>query len=300
MGKRKDLITEAMDINKKTKDDYAYRLKLLATSLFTWEGLDEVCGFGASNFLEEALFTKGIACFIKDKELGYMVTNCNPTDKLNTYNLPTKVNAWSIAYHQIFDLDDVVLIMNNKMRQPTSSTIDLVAYRLYDTQRTIDININSQKTPVLLEGDDKSILSLENVYNQYSGNSPVLFPNKQFDINTRINAVTTDAPFVADKLVAYKHELWNETLTFLGIDNANTDKKERLITDEVESNNQLINYYLNCFYSTRKQAEELINSKFFGGEEKVKLKINKNLVDLLDLDEKEILGEEDGSVYNND
>ena len=41
----------------------------------------------------------------------------------------------------------------------------------------------------------------------------------------------------------HKHEIWNECMTFLGINNANTDKRERLITNEVDSNNDLINYF---------------------------------------------------------
>ena len=45
------------------------------------------------------------------------------------------------------------------------------------------------------------------------------------------------------------HQIFNDALTVLGIDNANTDKKERLITNEVESNDQSVNYYLNCWYN---------------------------------------------------
>ena len=82
-------------------------------------------------------------------------------------------------------------------------------------------------------------------------------------------------------------------LTFLGIDNANTDKKERLITDEVESNNELIYFYLNCFYKTRKKACDEINKKFFNGEEKIKIKVNKNINELLKLTEKELLEPDD-------
>ena len=49
----------AMRINNETYIDYLDRLKLLATSLFTWEGLDEVAGTGASRFLELSLYDYG-------------------------------------------------------------------------------------------------------------------------------------------------------------------------------------------------------------------------------------------------
>ena len=280
----------SMLTNDATYIDYLNRLRLLATSLFTWENLDEVAGFGASRFLEQSLFDNGRACFVKDDELGFMVLKVNPSDKLNVYNLPTRVMAWSVGYEKNYDFDDVVYIMNNELQLPTSQTINLIAYRLYETERTIDTNLIAQKTPILIEGDTKTILTLKNVYMQYSGNTPFIFGNKQFDISNKLNVLKTDAPYLIDKLTIHKHELWNEALTYLGIDNANTDKKERLITDEVESNNDLINFYLNCFYKTRKQACELINEKFLKDSDlKISISLNKDIADLLNVNKNDII-----------
>ena len=280
----------SMLTNNATYIDYLNRLRLLATSLFTWENLDEVAGFGASRFLEQSLFDNGRACFVKDDELGFMVLKVNPSDKLNIYNLPTRVMAWSIGYEKNYDFDDVVYIMNNELQLPTSQTINLIAYRLYETERTIDTNLIAQKTPILIEGDTKTILTLKNVYMQYSGNTPFIFGNKQFDISNKLNVLKTDAPYLIDKLTIHKHELWNEALTYLGIDNANTDKKERLITDEVESNNDLINFYLNCFYKTRKQACELINEKLLKDSDvKISISLNKDIADLLNVNKNDII-----------
>jgi hypothetical protein len=294
----------SMLTNNATYIDYLNRLRLLATSLFTWENLDEVAGFGASRFLEQSLFDNGRACFVKDDELGFMALKVNPSDKLNVYNLPTRVMAWSIGYEKNYDFDDVVYIMNNELQLPTSQTINLIAYRLYETERTIDTNLIAQKTPVLIEGDTKTILTLKNVYMQYSGNTPFIFGNKQFDISNKLNVLKTDAPYLIDKLTIHKHELWNEALTYLGIDNANTDKKERLITDEVESNNDLINFYLNCFYKTRKQACDLINEKFLKDSDlKISISLNKDIADLLNVNKNDIINydnsneDSDGDYY---
>jgi hypothetical protein len=299
-SKIKTLTQEAMERNNKTYLDYYDRLKLLSTSLFEYEGLDDAFGFGASRFLENALFEKGRASFIKDKEMGLMITNVNPTDKLNIYNLPTKVNCWSIGYNKDYKLEDVVYIMNNEMQKPTSATIELFAYRLYDIQRTMEVNLNAQRTPVLIEGDDKSILTLQNAYMQYSGNNPVLFANKNYNISDSLNVLNTTAPYLLDKLALYKHEVWNECMTYLGINNANTDKKQVVLSPEINANNELVNYYLNCFYSTRERAIDEVNEKF--GLD-IKLKINKNMEELLDktfedmgLNDKEEVN--DGTVYN--
>ena len=291
----------AMIINNRTFIDYLDRLRMLATSLFTWKNLDDIAGTGASRFLEQSLYDNGRACFVKDDELGFMVLNVNPSDKLNIYLLPTRVNAWSIGYNKQFAFDDVVYIMNNELQKPTREFMELFAYRLYETERTIDINLQAQKTPVLIEGDTKTILTLKNVYMQYSGNTPFIFGNKQFDISNKLNVLKTDAPYIIDKLDIHKHQIFNDALTVLGIDNANTDKKERLITNEVESNEQLITYYLNCFYKTRKRACEQIKEKF---NIDITIELNKDIIDLLNITENDIInydrGDDNGEIYNND
>lgn len=284
----------AMLINNRTMIDYLDRLRMLATSLFTWKGLDEIAGVGASRFLEQALFENGRACFVKDNELGYLALKVNPSDKLNVYNLPTKVNAWSIGYNKNFNFDDIVYIMNNELEKPTMASLELFAYRLYDTERIIDTNLNAMRTPVLIEGDTKTILTLKNVYMQYQGNTPFIFGNKQFDISNKLNVLKTDAPYLVDKLDIHKHQIFNDALTVLGIDNANTDKKERLITNEVESNEQLVNYYLNCWYKTRKKACDEINEKFLNDSKtKIEIVLNKEVMDLLNKTENDIIDDED-------
>lgn len=151
----------AMIINNRTFIDYLDRLRMLATSLFTWKNLDDIAGTGASRFLEQSLYDNGRACFVKDDELGFMVLNVNPSDKLNIYLLPTRVNAWSIGYNKNYDFDDIVYIMNNELQKPTLASLELFANRLYETERTIDINLQAQKTPILIEGDTKTILTLK-------------------------------------------------------------------------------------------------------------------------------------------
>ena len=289
----------AMLINDQTMYDYLDRLKMLAVSLFSWKKLDKYAGVGASRFLELSLYDLGRGVFVKDNELGYMALKVNPSDKLNVYELPTRVEAWSVGYNKQFNFDDVVYIMNNELEKPTYEYMRLFAYRLYETERTIDLNLHAQKTPILIEGDTKTILTLKQFYMQYNGNTPFIFGNKQFDISNKLNVLKTDAPYIVDKLDVHKHQIFNDALTVLGIDNANTDKKERLITNEVESNEELIKYYLNCFYKTRKKACDEINEKF--GLD-IEIELNKEIIDLLNITENDIIdgGDDNGQIYDND
>lgn len=267
---------ETLMRNNQTYVDYLNRLKLIAISLFKWNGLEEIGG--NSRFLEMALYENGRAVFCKDSNLGYLTLRVNPSDKYNVYNIPTKVIAYSLEYNKEYPIDEVVYIMNNNLQIPTSQTISLMARRLYEVERSIDVNIANTRTPVLIEGDKKTELTLKNLYMQYDGNTPVIFGNKNFELQNRLNVLKTDAPYLVDKLELHKHELWNEALTYLGINNSNTDKKERVNTLEVESNNDLIKYYLNCFLEPRLKACKEINDKFFEGREVVSVSIDSDIL----------------------
>ena len=89
-------------------------------------------------------------------------------------------------------------------------------------------------------------------------------------------------PKVFTELQRQKISIWNEALTFLGINNANTEKRERLITDEVEANDAHIELSAECMLKARENAIEEIN-RIFGTNIKVSLR-------------KEI--KEDGEIYN--
>ena len=102
---------------------------------------------------------------------------------------------------------------------------------------------------------------MKNLYEQYDGNTPVIFGDKnQLSVDT-IKAIKTDAPFVANDIMQYKKEIWNEALTFLGVNNL-SEKRERLISDETNTNNELINLNLMSYLAPRKLACKQFNEKY--------------------------------------
>ena len=84
----------------------------------------------------------------------------------------------------------------------------------------------------MVVGTAEQRLTLLNLYKEVDGNSPVIFGDKNMDLNNALKSVQTEAPYVADKLYQLKTQIWNEALTYLGISNLNIQKKERLISDE--------------------------------------------------------------------
>ena len=161
--------------------------------------------------------------------------------------------------------------------------MELFALRLYEAERTADVNIKAQKTPVLLLMDEKQRLTMENLYSQYEGNRPVIFGDKNSLGENVIKAINTQAPFIADKIINYKKEIWNEALTFLGINNIMVDKKERLITDEANSNNELINLNLQSYLAPREEACRQFNEKFgfTGTDKEISVRVRSDLHNII-------------------
>lgn len=251
---------EARWFNDATFFDYYTRLKEIAINQFEWLNLPPTCD---ARFMELVLFEYGYCLFFRHNvNLAYLTLQCTLQGPLNIYRIPIMRRAYSITgFSQECSDQDSVIIWNNYLRQPTATTMYLYAERLTNIQRTIDVNINAQKTPNLLTGSQAQQKTLKALYSQWQGNEPVIFGDKNLT-ETPIVCLKTDAPQAYPTLMDAKERIWNEAMTYLGIDNANTSKRERLITDEVESNNGqlMMNRYIRL--NTRKEACRWINDLF--------------------------------------
>lgn len=261
MRKRKRTNFEESAItNVTTFDFYVDRLTELAISMFEWknlpDGIDE-------RFLELTLFTDGQAVFFKDEIAEqYACLQVTTNGRLNKYRVPITRRAYAVnGYNKELTIDNSVIIYNNRLRQPGIRYTNMYAKRLWDLDRTIDVNAKAQKTPILVQCTEAQRLTLLNLYKDYDGNSPFIFGDKNLDL-TGLKSINTGAPYVADKIYTLKTQIWNEALTYLGISNINIQKKERLITDEVVRNQggTIASRYSRL--KARKQACEEINKMF--------------------------------------
>ena len=247
-------------LNQYTFLDYYNRLCEYAINMFEWINLPDTID---ERYLELTLFNQGKICFFKDYDLDcFLALQCVATGPFDVYNNPKKRHVYaSNGYQRNRVSSTSTIIWNNFLRQPTAMTIMLFAYRLTEIERTIDVNVKAQKTPVLIISDENERFSLKNLYAQYDGNSPVIYGAKGLNIDN-ITSISTQAPYVGDKLTLLKNSVWNEAMTFLGLQNANQDKKERLITDEVTARDEQIKQARLNMLNARKQACKEINKKF--------------------------------------
>lgn len=251
---------ESAKMNNWTFRQYYNRLVELSVSMFEWKNVPESIDV---RFLELALFTDGKAIFFEDEELGYLALRCAISGPLDVYRVPKGRRAYAAnGYNRSLNEKDSVIIYNNYLRTNSMLDVELFAKRLYNLDRAIDVNASAQKTPVLIVCNENERLTLKNVYAKYEGNEPVIFGDKDSLNPEGLKVLSTGAPYVADKLYQLKTQIWNEALTYLGISNLSIDKKERLISDEVERNQGGTIASRNSRLEMRKQACEKINRMF--------------------------------------
>lgn len=294
MGKKirrvppKDAFRDAILMNTETYVDYLERMKKIALSMFEWQNLPQSCN---ARFLEMCLFYNGQAALLYDDDYGYINTMAADGGYINIYGLPTEIQCYSYRFNQRRSLymtdtgeekgKECILVMNNYERIPTCSTVNLFAYRLAEAQRTADVNIKAQRTPVLITTDQKQYFTLKKMYEEYDGNTPAIFADKNVITPDALKALKTDAPFIAQDIMDYKREIWNEFLTYMGISNL-SEKRERMISNEVDSNNELVNLNLQALLIPRKEACKQFNEKYgLMGEKAIDVKVRSDLYNIV-------------------
>lgn len=258
-GKGDRAFWESGLLNNATYRQYYNRLLELSVSMFDWKNLPDTVD---PRFIELTLFSDGQAVFFKDEVLGFLCLQCAANGGFNVYRVPMKRRAYAVnGYQKQLDESNSVIVYNNYMRTGSMLDVEVFARRLWDLDRTIDVNAKAQKTPILILCDESQRLTMEQLYQKYDGNQPFIFGQRGIDTKG-VQALTTGAPYVADKLFDLKTQIWNEALTYLGISNINVQKKERLITDEVARNQggTIASRYSRL--QARREACERINRMF--------------------------------------
>ena len=293
---------DSLIVNDATYVDYLNRFRRIALSMFEWVNLPKSMD---SRYLEQCLYYMGQASLLYDKKYGFINTKCAGSGYVNIYGLPDKFNCYSYGFNSMRKLYvgmnpmfteaqkeqqknyECVLVMNNWERTPTAGSMELFAWRLYLAQRTCDVNISAQRFPVMVVGDEKQRLMLENLYNQYNGNQPFIFGNKNQLNEDMLKAIKTDAPYVADKITEYKKEIWNEALTYLGINNISINKKERLTENESNENNELVNLNLQSMLAPRLEACRQFNEKYglTGTDKEISVRVRSDLKNIIKMEQ---------------
>lgn len=249
--------------NNMTFSYYYYKLMLIARSLFQWNDLPNNMD---ERWIEKYLFNSGKCIFYKDPNMGFMVAGLGQEGSINCYGDPTSVYPVAENYvysgKKLINNENCYVIRNNDLMLPEFPIVRQYAFKLTNIDRAIDTNIEAQKTPTIVRCSDKQKLSLKNAINQRRDNEPVIWTADDSNITDMISTLDLNPPMVFKDLQVQKHMILNEVFTDFGINNANMDKKERMVANEVEANNEQVKASEDVLLKSREEACKRINEIF--------------------------------------
>lgn len=283
------------------------RLYNIAISRFEWLNLPDTCN---EKFIEQVLFFNGFMVGYKDTALNsFLIMPCTNNSVLDIFGYPAKVNAYgyngyiaqnltpyTITLGQEPTRADAALLYANYSRCPDLPAVLYFARKLTKIDRTIDVNINVQKTPYIISCGENQRLTVANMFKQVDNFEPAIITTKFYGLNGEkpINVMDLNPPFVADKMQTLKRQVYQEALTYLGIEANTSEKAERQVTEELTANMGETESMRQSPLASRKQFCKEFN-KIYGTNIDVKFRSDLQLSQIM-----ENGGLTDGELYDDD
>lgn len=176
------------------------------------------------------------------------------------------------------DAKDVVILRANDLEYPLEIYIENQVKKLVDYDMAIEQNLEAIKTMSFAQVSDQAqLLSLSNLQNAKRIGATIVYVNKSSLTGTEIKVQPTGAEYLIDKLRQDRKECMNETLSSIGINVANVDKRERVQDAEIRASQ---GFALDCISTL---IETFNHDAKLGGLE-IRLKGNTSLVEQNELD----------------
>lgn len=251
---------------KQYKDDYVSTFSMLFHNSVIVENLPENL---PKRYLLRVLKNKGAIAY--DKITGLFL----PFTKqgFDAYGLPLRYTL--IGYNGLVlqrNTNEVVILRANDIEYPISDYLEFQAQKLVDIDVAIEQNLEAVKTMTIYEvGNAATLLSIANEAECKRIGSTVFFRSRGTNIQNDCKVSNTGAEYIVDKLIEARKEVFNETLSALGINTANTEKRERVQTAEIRASNGYSIDRLNTLIQTFNEDSEK-------GGLSIRLKANTNLL----------------------
>lgn len=259
-------VDNAIKDNQEAEFIYYTYLQMLSLNLFKYTNMPKSIN---TFYLEYILQSRGYCALYKDDNLGFIASEVTIGGELNHYQLPTQYHTVSSSsmLQKTLNANECILVKNSPLYLGLFPYLSFYSKKLALISRTMDQNLTMQWTPYIITGDRRMLQQFKVFMKKILQGVQTIFTSKGMKMDD-INILQTNAPFIADDLHAMKQSILRECMTFLGIENANMDKKERLVSDEVNANNQQVIASRNMWLSERKKAIEEFN-KMYGLNVKV-------------------------------
>lgn len=237
-------------------------------SVFKFEGLPEEW---AENYFSYVLFGIGFVAIINTDRYGIIPQKCTVGDRITLFRQPQK----AIVTNPVFDRSYELLIGKQceviKMQPDWGNGLDIVSTYADLMTMAIEsagINMYNSKAGFVFFADSKAgAESFKKAYDEISSGNPLTVIDKSLmreDGSPAWQFFTPDvgSNYITGNLLNDMRTLENQFNSMIGIPNANTQKRERLITSEVEANSIEVSTLPIIWLETMRKDIEKVNRMF--------------------------------------
>ena len=254
----------AQRVKRLTENMFTRVLSELALNRYRWVGLPNGVD---SRYLEMSLLYHGLVVFFHDQGYNrHFALRASGVGQPNMYDNPTKFTVYNPGVRlpkTEWTARECVPIWCNMQRIPEGDIIFHYADKLSTIDRTVDINLMQQRIPFIVSASETQRKTAATMMRNWTEGELAIFTTDGINPMDMVQAFNTGISddLVLNTLLA-KQKVWNECLTLLGINNANQDKRERLVSDEVAANDEQVEASRGMGLKTRQVAAEEINRMF--------------------------------------
>lgn len=232
---------------KNVVDNYKNKYYNIWMSRFAWNGLDEDLSEQEENYIMRRFWSEGKVALRNIANTG-MLAMCPFTERTFNYlDFPdtiTLVNKRGVS-EQIIPTGaqivnkDVAIVYCLPNHKPIEYVVNFYVDRIAQAEVLINNNLKLQNMPFVIGVTEDNKEEFEDIITRILNNELIVFTSVG-DLN-KLQTLTTNSPYIVDKLKAYEVSLENELLTILGIQNSGSQaKKAQMLVDEVNANNDVI------------------------------------------------------------
>lgn len=180
---------------------------------------------------------------ITDTSVGVVPLKCG-LHGINIFSRPNRAifsNPILGSFERKIDEDcSIISLHGTGFRRGITLIINVYAEKLAQCDAAIDVGLmNSKVAHVFGARTKREAEALKSMMDEISDGNPAVFVKDDIQALADTGFYKTDVKqnFVVDLIQIEKRKIIEEFLTLFGINNANTDKRERLNSEEVNSNN---------------------------------------------------------------
>lgn len=236
-------------------------------SVFEFSGLPETW---ADNYFKYVLFGEGVIAVINTDRYGVICQNCG----LSGYNVFYQPTTVIVANPLLPGLREFTVGENCqiiKLQPNYSGVMDLVttyADLMALALETTGANLLNSKLSYVFFADNKTAAeSFKKLYDKLASGEPMAVIDKNLlkedgSVAWQMFTQNVGANYVTGELLNDMKTIEDQFNTIVGIPNANTQKRERMITDEVNANNVDTQSRVNLWLETMQKDIDKVNNMF--------------------------------------